>query len=191
MLQLQSLTLRGSQLPPNSSTVASYCHQALPLASPKLGQKEPATAPALEQHKSDGEAVGDVATGRAGVPGERGQSGGSESGSARESLPSWFQNWLIPLEGGWNESGAEGREGHSRLQKEPLQRKVRGGEHGLGGAGLGRRLGQFPNLGSLGRVWSLVIWKAFSGCIVEELGAESTEEEEGQRGSMTLHRAPE
>lgn len=40
-----------------------------------LGQKKPAPGPALEQHKFDGEADGDVATGRVGVPDERGRVG--------------------------------------------------------------------------------------------------------------------
>lgn len=40
----------------------------------------------MEQHKSDREADGDVATGRAGVPDERRWSGDTENGGARESL---------------------------------------------------------------------------------------------------------
>ena len=76
MLALQSLILSERLPPPSSSPgVVSHCPKAPLAASPVLGLKDPASAPALEQHKSDGEADGDAATGRAGVPDKRGQGG--------------------------------------------------------------------------------------------------------------------
>ena len=59
-----------------------------------------------------------------------------------------FQKWALR---GRNESGGEGREGHSKLREQPLQRKVQGGELGLGVAGLGRAWGGSP-LSDLSRV---------------------------------------
>lgn len=106
-----------------------------------LGQKESAPGPALEQHKSDGEADGDVATGRAGVLMRGAGWGGTGGDSTRENLSSCCQNWSS-LKEGTNDSGVEGREEHSLLQKQLLQIKVQGGELRLGAAGLGRCLGQ-------------------------------------------------
>ena len=65
---------------------------------------------------------------------------GSLGGSVRESLPSLFQNWALR---GRTESGGNGREGHSQLREQHLERKVQGGELGLGMAGAGRPLGTF------------------------------------------------
>lgn len=67
---------------------------------------------------------------------------GSLGGSVRESLPSLFQNWALR---GRNESGGKGGKGHSQLREQPLQRKVQGGELGLGVAGAGRPLGRFSD----------------------------------------------
>ena len=74
---------------------------------------------------------------------------GSLGGSVRESLPSLFQNWALR---GRNESGGKGREGHSQLREQPLERKVQGGELGWEWLGLGDPWGR-----SLLSVWA---WSA-------------------------------
>ena len=71
---------------------------------------------------------------------------GSFGGRVRESLPSLFQNWALR---GRNESGGKGREGHSPLREQPLQRRFREESWGWEWLGLGDPWG-----GSLLRVWA-------------------------------------
>ena len=86
-----------------------------------LGLKDPVPAPALEEHKFDGEADGGAATGRARVLDER--AGVEVQGvCVRESLPFRFHNWA--LKEGRSASGGEGREGPSWPREQLLQRKV-------------------------------------------------------------------
>lgn len=106
---------------------------------------------------------------------------GSFGGRARESLPSLFQNWALR---GRNESGGKGREGHSPLREQPLQRKVQGGELGLGVAGPGRPLGRLSAEG-LGLASSVL---KGSLAAAEELGEEARGREAEE--VLAVSRAP-